>query len=79
MHPRPSWVLVGLVGFGGEASARNARVILDNVPAWWEHLNCSKKLHAVNAIAGLDTAHPVLTGDETFSDDGNDSSNDTRA
>ena len=70
-------VLVGLVGFSGEASAQNTPVILDNVPAWWNHLNCSKKLHAVNAITDLDTAHPVLTGEEAFSDDGNDSSNDS--
>ena len=68
--------LVSLPGLGGEAQAQNTPLVIDNVPAWWDHLNCEKKINAVNAITNLDTEHPVLATDETFSA-GTDGDNDS--
>ena len=60
--------LVGLLGFSSEASAQNEPLILNNVQAWWDHLNCPKMINAVNAIpdavATGTPPHPVLSGDE---------------
>ena len=66
--------LVGLLGFGAPAQAQNEALVLDNVMGWWDHLGCEKKINAVNAIAGLDTDHPVLAdAAEAFSSTANDS------
>ena len=68
--------LLGLLGFSSQAQAQNEPLVLDNVMAWWDHLNCQKMINAVNAIDGLDTDHAVLTGEETFSA-GTDGDNDS--
>ena len=57
-------VLVGLGVFAGPAQAQNEALILDNVMYWWDHLDCPEMVNSVNAIDGLDTDHPVLTGTE---------------
>ena len=61
-------VIAGLGVFGGSAEAQNTPLVLDNVEAWWDHLNCEHRINAVNAISSdLETDHAVLAGDETFS------------
>ena len=60
--------------FGGSAQAQNEPIVLDNVEAWWNHLGCEEGINAVNAIAGLDTDHPVLAdATEAYSSTANDS------
>ena len=68
--------LVGLGVFAGPAQAQNEAIVLDNVMYWWDHLNCERMINAVNAIDGLDSDHPVLTGTETFTA-GTDRDNDS--
>ena len=65
--------LVGLGVFAGPAQAQNEALVLDNVMYWWDHLGCEEMINSVNAIDGLDTGHPILTGTETFSTTANDS------
>ena len=69
-------VLVGLGVFAAPAQAQNEPLVLDNVMYWWDHLNCEKMINAVNAIEGLNTAHPVLDPDEVFTA-GTDRDNDS--
>ena len=66
--------LVGLLGFSAPAQAQNEALVLDNVMGWWNHLGCEMRINAVNAIADLDTDHPVLADTtEAFSSTANDS------
>ena len=53
-------VFVVLGAVGGSAQAQNTPIVIDNVEAWWDHLNCERMINAVNAIDGLNAAHPVL-------------------
>ena len=69
-----AFMVVGLVGFPGQAHAQNTPLVLDNYMAWWDHLSCQRMINAVNAVTNLDTAHPVLAGeDEVYSSTPNNS------